>query len=215
MNSWTEPLKELKIFTWAMLTKAPTWKEVETVMLKLKSLNLYDADANAVKIHNQYGYIKNYCTDDKIEQWKNDEIPMLKRWVEIFNHLNAKNCEYTEIAKMVEYILCLPGTTASVERVFSAMTKSWTEDKTRLQVETLKAILMVKCNLSYSCTEFYQFLLTQPELLRKIAGKDKYKIETKTGEIIDIDDDSDVHGEDDDVEIAMDTKKIHFPCIPY
>lgn len=198
MNSWTEPLKQLKIFAWAMLTKTPKWKEVEVVMTTLKDLNLYDANENAAKLHGQYRYIMNYCTDDKIKKWRESKVSIQNRWVEIFKHLEAENCEHKEIAMLVEYILCLPGTTASVERVFSAMTKSWTAEKTRLQIETLKAILTVKCNLQYSCIEFYKFLKTKPELLRSIAAKDKYKMRTKSGEIIAIEDDSDANDDNDD-----------------
>lgn len=198
LNSWTEPLKQLKIFAWAMLTKTPRWKEVQVVMTTLEDLNLYDANENAAKLHCQYRYIRNYCTDDKIEMWKNNKVPIQNRWVEIFKHLQAENCEYKEIAMLVEYILCLPGTTASVERVFSAMAKSWTAEKTRLHIETLKAILTVKCNLQYSCIEFYTFLKTKPELLRSIAAKDKYKMKTRSGEIIVIEDDSDANDDNDD-----------------
>lgn len=40
-----------------------------------------------------------------------------------------------------------------------------------VQTDTVKAILMVKYILSY--LEFYGFLGTKPELLRKISSKDK------------------------------------------
>lgn len=199
MGSWTEPLKQLKIFAWAMLTRAPTWKEVEVVMAKLNDLDLYDANENATKLHGQFRYVKNYCTDDKIKQWRNDKVSIPNRWVEVFSHLQAENCEHNEIAKLIEYILCLPGTTASVERVFSAMNKSWTNEKTRLHIDTLKAILMVKCNLQYSCVEFYNYLKTKPELLRSVAAKDKY--EKISGETTAAGDGSDENTDDDADEI--------------
>lgn len=173
-------------------------------MTKLKVLNLHDANENAAKLHGQYWYIKNYCTDDKIKKWRNDNVSIRNHWVEIFKHLQVENCEHKEIAMLVEYILCLPGTTASVERVFSAMTKTWTAEKTRLQIKTLTAILTVKCNLQYSCLEFYKFLKTKPELLRSIAAKDKYKMKTRSGEIIVIEDDLDANDDNDDDENALD-----------
>lgn len=99
--------------------------------------------------------------------------------MEIFKHLNNNDCEYIEIATIVEYILCLPGTSASVERIFSAINKTWTSDKTRLEVETLKAILIVKCNLKYPCVDFFKYLKTKPALIRQIASNDKYKTSIK------------------------------------
>lgn len=41
--------------------------------------NLYDAAEHAV-------VLKNYWTNDKIEQWKDDDISIVNRWMEIFNH---------------------------------------------------------------------------------------------------------------------------------
>ena len=76
---------------------------------------------------------------------------MTARWVEIFKHLDDQSCDYKEMAKIIEYILCLPGSTASVERVFAEMNKTWTEEKSNLKVETLKAILTTKVNLKMSC----------------------------------------------------------------
>ena len=42
----------------------------------------------------------------------------------------------------------------------------------RFIIKTLRAILIIKCNLSYSCLEFYKFLKTKPELLGKLGGKE-------------------------------------------
>ncbi|RYX80443.1 hypothetical protein EON73_05435 [bacterium] len=56
------------------------------------------------------------------------------------------------------------GTLAAAERVSSEITKIWTKDKTQLKVETSKAILMVKSNLTCPCTDFHKFLQTQPKL---------------------------------------------------
>lgn len=185
-------MKPLIAFDWITLKNAPTWKNVEKVMLKLKADGLYDADNNAAKLHQQFIYVKNYCTADKIQQWKKDKVPTAQRWTEMFNHFEANDCEYTEIGKVVEYILSLPGTTASVERIFNMVGQNWTGERNRLDVETLKAILIVKVNINLSCLEFYEYVKTKPDLLREIASKSKYKMETNEGEVITIDDNSDI-----------------------
>lgn len=187
---WTEPLKPMKLYAWAMLMRVPTWQDIEAVMNNLSENKLFDASEKATKVHAQFRLVKIYCTDEKIKDWKNRHIPTVDRWVEIFRNLDSEDREYGEIATVVEYILCLPGTSASVERVFSAVNKTWTDEKSQLQVETLKAILTVKCNLKLSCIEFFKFLKEKPELLRQIASKDKYRTDTESGETIMIDNDT-------------------------
>lgn len=162
-----------------MLNKTPTWKEFEAGMLKMDQMNLIDANKQASILHSQFSNIKTYCSEDTIRKW-NEKSSVEDRWNEIFTHFSNEKIEFKEIAQVIEFILCLPGTTAPVERIFSAMNKTWTEDKSMLSVESLKAILMVKYNLKYSCVEFYNFLLSKPDLLKKISGQNKYKPESPT-----------------------------------
>ena len=58
--------------------------------------------------------------------------------------------------------------------MFADVNNTWTEEKTKLKVETLKAIIIVKCNVTFSCVDFYHFIKTKPELLNKIAKTAKY-----------------------------------------
>lgn len=198
MTHWTAPLKELKLYAWATLRRTPQWKNVEAVMNQLGEKKLFDAAKNAAHLHTQFGFVKNYCTDAKVNQWHDEHVSTPNRWVEIFSHLAAEHCDYGEISKVVEYILCLPGTTATVERLFSNVNDIWTEDKTRLYIETLKAVLCVKNNINYKCVDFHKFLLSQPELLRQISGKDKYQTKLANDQIILLDDDSDAQEDESD-----------------
>lgn len=178
LGKWLAHVQELKMFNWVALKLSPQWTDVETAMNRLSDQKLYDAHKNASAMHKQYGYVKNYCTEQKIAEWREKNISIVSRWVEIFNHLTIQSCEYNEIVKLIEYVLSLPATTASVERVFSAMNKSWTEEKTRLKVETLRAIMIIKFNMKLTCTDFYKYLKNQPLLLRQIASDNKYHGDT-------------------------------------
>lgn len=140
-------MQELKMFYWVTSELSPQWKDVEAAMNRLSDQKLYDAQTNATTLYKQLGYVKNYCTEQKIAEWREKSVSVVDRWLESFNHLLDQSCEYKEIARMIEYVMCLPATSASVERVFSAMNKSWTQEKTRLNIETLTAILMIKFNL--------------------------------------------------------------------
>lgn len=190
---------ELKIYSWVMLRKAPVWKEVEMVMNKLNDSKLYAANKNSAKLHKEFGYVKNFCSEAKIKKWKDENVTISKRWVEIFTHLETENCDYEEMAAIVEYVLCLPGSTASVERVFASMNKTWTDEKSQLKIETLKAILSTKINMNMKCVEFYNWIHTKNDLLRKIKSKEKYYVQTQAGvEQIEGDSDDEAVVEDSD-----------------
>lgn len=135
----------------------------------------FDIYVNSPKVLQQYGYIKNYCTEEKFIEWKKNETTTDMRWVEIFKHMKSNHIPYIELSQIIEYILCFPGSSAPVERVFSMAKKIWTEESARSLVPTLRAILLVKINMEFNCIDFYKFLKTQPELLRKIGSQEKYE----------------------------------------
>lgn len=72
----------------------------------------------------------------------------------------------------------MPATNAPVERIFSLMNNLWTAEKTQLQVSSLKAMLLTKVNFKMSCTEFYSFLKSSPDLLQQICSNEKYTMYT-------------------------------------
>ncbi|GFU44507.1 uncharacterized protein TNCV_1506261 [Trichonephila clavipes] len=57
----------------------------------------------------------------------------------IFEHI-----PYENLAILVEFTLCCPGTNAVVERVFVIDNDFWTSEKSRLNVDTLAAALTVE-----------------------------------------------------------------------
>lgn len=71
-------------------------------------------------------------------------------------------------------VLCFPGSSAAIERLFAHIKKIWKQDSTALLIETLQAILFVKFNMEYSCTEFHRYLITHPGVLRQISSQEKY-----------------------------------------
>lgn len=121
--------------------------------------------------------MKNYCTDAKLEEWKDKSLRAEKRWVEIFCHMKRNDVPFDKFACVIEFALCFPGSSALVERIFSLAKKLWTDGKSSLHIETLNAILFVKNNLDYDCIEFHKFLKTQPELLKQISSMEKYDFE--------------------------------------
>ncbi|KAJ8874493.1 hypothetical protein PR048_025353, partial [Dryococelus australis] len=74
-----------------------------------------------------YSTKKGYVDQDVLKRWEEMKSSTEQRWL--------------------EYLLCLPWTNASTERVFTLMNTMWTSEKSSLKVETLRAMLIVKFNM--------------------------------------------------------------------
>jgi hypothetical protein len=60
--------------------------------------------------------------------------------------MSEKCLDFEDLCNIVEFILCLPGSTAPAERIFSVMNTMWSKEKSRLSVETMRAMLVVRQN---------------------------------------------------------------------
>lgn len=58
------------MFYWVTSKLSPQWKDVEAAMNRLSDQKLYDAQTNATTLYKQLGYVKNYCTEQKIAEWR-------------------------------------------------------------------------------------------------------------------------------------------------
>ena len=66
-----------------------------------------------------------------------------------------KHLDFQDFCNVIGFILCLPRSTAPVERIFSVMNSMWTKEKSRLSVETTNAMLIVRQNNDMECDKFY------------------------------------------------------------
>lgn len=128
------------LFAWTALDVVPHWEYVQAsanYMAERKRYDpLYDSD-----LFDQFSSLKKYVTDAKIQFWEENSTPVDQRWVEIFGHFSKQKVPFDHLLSIISFIYCLPGTSATVERVFSIINKIWREEKTRLQINTLKNIL--------------------------------------------------------------------------
>jgi hypothetical protein len=68
---------------------------------------------------------------------------------------------------LVEISMCLPGSNASVERVFSAVNMIWTSQWSRLCLQTVKSMLSVLINFPMTCQQFAAKLGSRQDILKK------------------------------------------------
>jgi hAT family C-terminal dimerisation region len=180
LKRWTKQFDVVESFHWAVLQDVPQWENIETtykMMLKNGAFTGIDSD---VDLFDQFGYLIKFTTTEKIMEWKRDKLPSDMRWVECFKHFSTNHVPYKLLSDIVQYVYCLPGTSASVERVFSMINRIWTKEKTRLEMATLESIIFVKCNMKFSCMEFFDLLRNSPDLVQKIASSEKYHQNTTT-----------------------------------
>lgn len=166
--------KELEIFYWADLKKVPAWEDVQKSLDVLIEKGYIDCNKDT-EVFDEFSLISNYITSQKVTEWNNVNASTETRWVEVFKHFHSNNLKHENFCILIEYILCLPGTNAPVERVFSLMNKLWTTEKTQLQVPVLMAMLITKVNIKKTCQEFYSYLKSSPAVLKQICSSDKYK----------------------------------------
>jgi hypothetical protein len=79
-----------------------------------------------------------------------------EKWIQLFNHFKNQNISVRNLCRVVEYIFCLPGTSAPDERVFSAINNVWSEERGRMAESTVKGLMYCKLNIELGCTEFYE-----------------------------------------------------------
>jgi hypothetical protein len=56
-----------------------------------------------------------------------------------FPEMSEKRLDFQDMFNILEFIHCLPGSTAPAERIFSVMNSMWSKEESRLSVETKRA----------------------------------------------------------------------------
>jgi hypothetical protein len=172
LDLWTQQIEEIKFLDWILLKRLINWSEIEAALdSKCMKCNIKINDGD---LFDEVSCAKIYVTEDKIKQWEEEDTPVDRKWVEIFDYLKTKNITYTNLLKVVEFGLCLPGTNAPTERVFSLMNILWDTNKTQMKLETLKSLLITKCNYDMSCIEFYEYIQNKDDILKEIQSAKKY-----------------------------------------
>lgn len=180
LSKWTQHFEIFKSFSWIVLEQFPDWSTVKESTRIVEQKGWFDFTANSSALFEQYGYVKNYCSADKLASWHSNRMPTDERWIEIFQHMEAQHVPFDALATILEFILCFPGTSAPVERIFSHAKKIWKNESSGLHVSTLGSMLQVKCNMDWKCIDFFKFLKTRPDLLRQISSQDKYTFKQPT-----------------------------------
>jgi len=107
----------------------------------------------------------------KEESWQNASLE--QKWVAMFKEFEKKRIRVSNFQKLVEFIFCLPRTSAPVERIFSIMKSMWSESRSRMLEQNVKAVITCKINTDWSCSDFYKNVKLNNDFL-KVLSTEKY-----------------------------------------
>jgi hypothetical protein len=79
-----------------------------------------------------------------MSDWNTHLIITVKRWSEVFEFVQSEGISLRNIYIILEFSLAIPGTSASIERVFSITNVLWTDKESSFLVETIKAVIVTK-----------------------------------------------------------------------
>ena len=75
----------------------------------------------------------------------------------------------------MEYIFCLPGTSAFAERAFSMMKTIWSDERRTMKKSTVEGLLICKLNIGLSSSEFYTKIRNNKQFLKTVHSSEKYE----------------------------------------
>ena len=163
---------------WLNSSEDLSWQPVCASAEKINSTfakQIIDIDA----LFNEHVVVKNYnSASDRKEKWKNTTISYEQKWTQLLQAFKDKDIPISNFQKLVEFVFCLPGTSAPVERIeriFSIMKNMWFDDRSSTHEKNVKALLVCESNIDLTCTEFYENIKSNVVLLKKVLGIDKYQ----------------------------------------
>lgn len=93
------------------------------------------------------------------------------RWMSVFSTMKTSA---PQLEKIISTVLAIPGSNASVERVFSMMNHKWSNSRNRCSTALMKSELQVCVNSKLDCQDFYNLLRSDLTLLRDARSSTKY-----------------------------------------
>jgi hypothetical protein len=97
-----------------------------------------------------------------------------KKWKKIFKHFNSICINMSTIEKLVEFGFVLTGTSAEAERVYSTSNNIWRDERNNLSLESLNSTISVQYNSNLTCSEFFNIIKDNKELLKQVKSSEKY-----------------------------------------
>lgn len=175
MTLWVSSFDKASQFAWTSLVSYVTWDELEAsgscvnnVVPETINLDeLFDERASLTDVLKTLMPKWNSLPEEK-------KLTTVEKWQSVFDVLKKTNIAYNNLAKVVEFAMCLPGSSAPAERVFSIMGNLWCAERGRLSISVVRELLNVKINSTLSCSDFYDKIKGNKQFLKNVISSEKY-----------------------------------------
>lgn len=171
IQKWTVPNQTLLVeLNWLTLTKKDivTWQNAKNT---LNAISKY-VSVNEDNYFDEFMAFLNIF-QEKFDDWTKNSTSLEQKWIQIFKIFKEKDVSISNLAAVVEFAFCLPGSNASIERVFSLMTTTWTDVRNQLDMKTVESCLITK-TYGLSCMEFHSEILKNHSFLKNVHSTKKY-----------------------------------------
>lgn len=173
LEEWTVDLQEFRIFQWMSMDDILKWDDVSKCIEYLLEKGVTINDSKCFdQCHNVNNFITTELHKENFKSLSTD-----KKWCMYFKHVSGNEFN-SEFLKIAQFFFAIPGQNANVERIFSMMEIQWSKERNKMKIPTIRAILTITYNFkNTNCSEFYETILDNVEVLNKIKGADKYNEE--------------------------------------
>ncbi|CAF1253342.1 unnamed protein product [Rotaria sp. Silwood1] len=145
----------------------------EQIKSYISSKNVYNSESAT---NNNYEILCDIIDNEKDDILNKDQdskgfIQSDQLWSYL---LNIKPNTTPNLKLIISYVFSIPCSNAFAESIFSHMNHLWSDYRNRMDMELVAAELQIRKNANISCKDFYKFILSQEDLLKKIASNEKF-----------------------------------------
>ncbi len=177
IEQWLGPFEEFQVFTWLNLKKLHEEDvKYDTILISITYLQSKNVEINDSKLFDQFCALKNFLKTDPRAK-KLFELECIdEQWSFYFNCCINVDAQCSELLTIAEFYFAIPAHNAILERIFSLIEAQWTDERNRLSVTVIEAMISLLFNCKMSCTEFYDYVLQTDNatILQKISSQEKY-----------------------------------------
>lgn len=173
LERWMSSSDGTEIFSWCSLTGKLEWTQISNSLdFIYQKLGMHVFEKiNRDGVFDEFNSIKQ-LVENNLTKWIGKTTIM--RWEDIWAYADENGLSIVNFKLVVELILCLPGTNAQNERLFSIIFNTWSDERGQCSEETLDAITTIKFNSKQTCQEFYEMIRDDKKILRSVISTEKY-----------------------------------------
>jgi hypothetical protein len=103
----------------------------------------YYEDFDEDEFFNEFSHTTD-ISGNKMSDWNTNLITTVERWSEVLEFVQSEGISLRNIHVILQFSLSIPGTSASIKRVFCITYVLWTDEENSFLVETIKSVIVTK-----------------------------------------------------------------------